>query len=108
MPVLEIRSYVLKPDVRQHFHELFASKVMAQLADAGIRVVRYGPSLHDDRSYVLMRAFDSLEQLAEQEERFYGSPRWRDGYREDVLAMIESYQDVVLDLDNGAIDGLAV
>ncbi len=107
MPVLEIRSYVLKPGVRDQFHQVFEQKVMAQLADVGIQVVRYGPSLHDDLSYVLIRAFASMEELQEQEDRFYGSSLWRDGYRAAVLGMIASYQDVVLELDQSVVAALS-
>ena len=107
MPVLEIRSYVLEPGTRERFHDLFRTKVMPQLADAGIRVVRSAPSEHDDVSYVLMRAFDSLAHRDEQEDRFYGSALWREGHREEVLSMIASYQEVVLTLDAAAIDALS-
>ncbi|KJL34560.1 MULTISPECIES: NIPSNAP family protein [Microbacterium] len=106
MTVLEIRSYVLHPGARQSFHDLFHTKVMPMLADQGIRVVRYGASEHDDVSYVLMRAFDSTLHRDEQEDRFYGSALWREGYREEVLAMIASYQEVVLTLDDATVDAL--
>lgn len=106
MPVLEIRSYVLHPGARAGFHDLFHNKVMPMLADQGIRVVRYGASEHDEVSYVLMRAFDSVDHRDEQEDRFYGSALWREGYRDEVLAMIASYQEVVLTLDDATVDAL--
>ena len=106
--VIEIRSYVLKSGTRDRLHALLDSEVLPLLRDAGIRVVRYGPSLHDETSYVLIRAFDSLEQLQEQEDRFYGSDIWRSNYRETVLGMIESWQDIVIKVDASAISFLGV
>jgi hypothetical protein len=104
--VIEIRSYVLKPGVRERLHELLDIEISGLLRDAGIRVVRYGPSLHDDTSYVLIRAFDSLTQLQEQEDRFYGSDTWKNTYRETILDMIESWNDIVIDVDESAVAAL--
>jgi len=106
MTVLEIRSYVLHPGARDGFHDLFHTRVMPLLAEQGIRVVRYGPSEHDDISYALLRAFESVEHRDEQEGRFYGSALWREGYRDEVLAMIASYQEVVLTVDAAVVDAL--
>lgn len=103
---IEIRSYVLKPGTRERLHEVLDSEVSTLLRNAGIRVVRYGPSLHDVDSYVLIRAFDSLSQLQELEDRFYGSDIWKNDYRETILGMIESWQDIVIEVDESAVTAL--
>ncbi|MFD6700225.1 MULTISPECIES: hypothetical protein [unclassified Microbacterium] len=77
------------------FHDRFRTKARPQVEDAGFRVVRASPSEHDVVSYVLMHAFDSPVQR-EEEDRFYGGALWREGYREEVLAMIATYKEVVL------------
>ena len=105
--IIEIRSYVLKHGTREKLHALLDTEILPLLRDAGIKVVRYGPSLHDENSYVLIRAFESLGQLREQEDRFYGSDVWRTGYREMVLGMIESWQDIVIEVDESALTALS-
>ena len=71
-----------------------------------VDVLAYGPSLHDQDSYYLMRRYDSLAQREESENEFYGSDEWRQGPREAILALIETYTEVVLELNDGAVERL--
>ena len=103
---VEIRSYNLKPGTRQEFHRLFLEAAMPLLQRWNVDVVGYGPSLHDENSYYLMRRFDSLSHREESENAFYGSDEWRQGPRESILALIENYTEIVLELDDVTIDGL--
>ena len=103
---LEIRSYNLKPGTREEFHRLFLEESFPMLQRWNVDVVAYGPSLHDQNSYFLMRRFDSLAQREESENAFYGSDEWRQGPREAILALIESYSEIVLALDESIVQGL--
>lgn len=69
-------------------------------------MVAYGPSLHDNDSYFLMRAYTGLEDRQRSEDVFYGSDEWKKGPREAILADIENYTTIVLPLDEAAIQGL--
>jgi hypothetical protein len=71
-----------------------------------VDVVSYGPSLHDPDSYYLMRCYDSLVHREESENSFYGSDEWRQGPREAILALIETYTEIVLELDEASLRGL--
>ncbi len=71
-----------------------------------IDVVAYGPSLHDENSYYLMRRYDSLAQREESENAFYSSDEWRQGPREAILALIENYTEIVMKLDDATLQGL--
>jgi len=103
---LEIRSYNLKPDSRGEFHRLFMEEAMPLLKRWNVDVVSYGPSLHDENSYYLMRRYDSLDQREESENAFYGSDEWRQGPREAIIALIENYTEIVLELDDVTVRGL--
>jgi hypothetical protein len=103
---VEIRSYTLKPGTRDEFHRLFLEEAYPLLQRWKVDVVAYGPSLHDENSYYLMRRFDSLAQRDQSEESFYGSDEWRKGPREAVLACIENYTEFVLELDEVTVQGL--
>ncbi len=103
---VEIRSYTLKPGSREQFHRLFLEQAFPMLKRWNVDVVAYGPSLHDEDSYYLMRRYDSLEQREESENDFYGSDEWRQGPREAILALIETYTEVVLALDESTVKGL--
>ena len=103
---VEIRSYNLKPGTRQEFHRLFLEEAFPMLQRREVDVVAYGPSLHDTDSYFLMRRYDSLSQREESENTFYGSDEWRQGPREAIIALIESYTEIVLELDDATLRGL--
>lgn len=104
--VVEIRSYSLKPDTRDEFHRLFLERAFPMLQRWKVDVVAYGPSLHDSDSYFLMRRYDSLVQREESENAFYESDEWRQDPREAILALIENYTEVVLEVDEATLRGL--
>lgn len=103
---VEIRSYNLKPGSRDELHRLMTEQSMPMLERWRVDVVDYGPSLHDADSYFLIRAYDSLEDRQQSQDRFYGSEEWRQGPREPILALIESYTSVVLEMDDATVRGL--
>ena len=104
--IVEIRSYQLKPGAYAEFHRLFLEEASPLLQRWEVDVVAYGPSLHDTDSYFLMRRYDSLAQREERENAFYGSDEWRQCPREAILALIETYTEIVLELDEATIEGL--
>ena len=102
---VELRTYTLRPSALQEYERLFG-EVRPMLARWGIDVVGNGASVGDPNGYYLIRAFDDLGHRQRSEAAFYGSAEWREGPRESVLALIESYADLVLELDEPTIDGL--
>jgi len=103
---VEIRSYILKPGTRDEFHHLFLEEALPMLKRWNIDVVAYGPSLHDENSYYLIRCYDSLAHRDESEDSFYRSDEWRKGPREAILACIENYTEFVTELDEVTLQGL--
>lgn len=107
--ILEIRTYRLKPGTRDEFVRLMREDALPLLEQAGIDVVRSGPSLVDEDGHeeaVLIRAFASLAAHRQQEEAFYGSDAWRNGPREAILACIDSYHSVALEASPTAVAAL--
>ena len=98
VPVLDLRTYKLVPGARAEFDRLFRESALPMLNRYGIEVVGYGPSVADDDHYYLMRAFASAAHRDEQLGSFYGSVEWRQNYEDAVLALIESYHVVVIEL----------
>jgi len=103
---VEIRSLSLKPETREKFHRLFTEESLPLLKRWNMEVVAHGSSLHDENTYFVIRRFDSLAQREQMEDAFYGSSDWRQGPREAMVALIENYTDVVLELDQAALDAL--
>jgi hypothetical protein len=103
---VEIRSYNLRPGARDEFHRLAAGEAIPMLERWGVDVVAFGPSPHDDVSYYLIRAYDSLEHRQASQDAYYGSDEWKEGPRAAILALIESHTSIVLELDETAVDAL--
>ena len=96
---IEIRSLNLKPGTREEFHRLYIEEALPLLQRWSFDVVAHGPSLHDENTYYVIRRYESLAQREQMEDAYYGSDDWRLGPREAMLALIESYVDVVLEVD---------
>jgi hypothetical protein len=99
--ILEIRTYRLKPGTRDEFVRVMREEAVPLLEEAGIRVVDCGASLVAEDGHeeaYLIRAFASLEEHREQEDRLYGSDAWRLGPREAIVSRIDSYHSVVLEV----------
>ena len=88
--VIELRVYTLKPGTRDAFQRRFADEIAPMLERFGITVVTAQPSLHDERSFTLVRFFPSLADREAQLARFYGSEEWltRHGYPNAILQEI--------------------
>lgn len=104
--VVEIRAYTLKPGTRAALHQLVLEHSLPMLKRWQVDVVRFGPSLHDDNAYFLMRSYASLEERQQSQDAFYGSDEWRQGPREAIVALIESYTDTVIEVDEATLQGL--
>jgi hypothetical protein len=106
MITVEIRAYNLKPGAREEFHRLATEKAIPMLRKWKIDVIAHGPSAHDENSYFLIRGFPNLAERQRMEDAFYGSAAWQQGPRDAVLARIDSYTTIVLELDEATVRGL--
>lgn len=104
--LIEIRTLTLKPDSREEFHRLYIEEALPRLKRWNFDVVAHGPSLHDANTYYVIRRYDSLAQRDEMEDAYYASDDWRQGPREAMLALIESYVDAVFEVDEVTLQGL--
>ena len=103
---VEFRSYNLKPGSRDEFHRLFLDRALPMLTRWRVNVVAYGPSPHGPNAYFLFRSYPSLEAREKSQTEFYGSDEWREGPSTEILALIENYTSVVLELDDATVEGL--
>ena len=103
---IEIRSLNLKPGKREEFHRLYIEEALPLLKRWNFDVVAHGPSVHDENTYYVIRRYDSLAQREQMEDAYYASDDWRKGPREAMLALIENYTDLVLEVDEVTVQGL--
>lgn len=100
--IIEIRSYNLKPGTGNEFQKLFIEQSLPLLNKWKVDVVAYGPSLLNDDSWFLIRAYKDIQDRQQSEDAFYGSDDWRKGPREAVLALIVNYTTIVLPMGSFA------
>ena len=107
--ILEVRTYRVHGDP-DAFVALMRREALPLLAGQGIDVVACAVSLDprdgDPRDACLIRAFADEAARERAETSFYGSDAWLSGPREEVLAAIESFHTVVLDVPEAVVDGL--
>lgn len=105
--LLELRVYTLKAGTRAAFQQRAEEQILPMLQRYGITVVHAGPSLHEENSFCLIRAFPSLEARGRQLDGFYGSEEWLTRHDEAVMAMIDQYSTCVVEADEAAVGALA-
>jgi hypothetical protein len=105
-PLIEIRSYKLVPGRSTEFDRLVVEQSVPMLRRRNVDVVAYGPSAQGEDMYYLIRAYPSLGVLQEGEDAFYGSAEWRQRPREAILALIDTYTSIVLEVTEAAVQGL--
>jgi hypothetical protein len=53
-----------------------------------------------------MRAYASLEDRQQSQDAFYGSDEWKLGPREPILALIENYTSIVIEMEEATVSAL--
>ncbi|MBI3229484.1 MAG: NIPSNAP family protein [Burkholderiales bacterium] len=104
--VVEIRTYTLKAGLGQQFHHIMQEQALPLLRATATDVVAAGPSLHTADSYLLIRAYQSIEQRDRSQDEFYSSAAWLQGPRAAVMACIDSYNTAVLAADEVLLSSL--
>jgi NIPSNAP protein len=108
--ILEIRTYRVVPGRASEFVRLMQTEALPLLDAQDIDVVACGVSLDprdgDPLDAYLIRAFEDEANRARCELAFYASDEWRDGPRAAVLALIESFHTVVLEVPDSVVDAL--
>lgn len=103
---VEIRAYNLKPGTRDEFQRVIVDEAVPLLEHWQVDLIAHGPSPHDDDSYFVIRAYEDLDARAASHAALYGSEEWRQGPRDRVLGLIESFTTIVLHLDAGTLERL--
>lgn len=104
--IIEIRTYRLRPGSKQAFHALVRDVSIPMVRRWGGDVVCFGPCLHEDTSYVLVRAYESVAALQSDQDAFYASDEWRNGPRGAILSHIDQMVSVVLRVDAETINAM--
>lgn len=106
MKTVELLQYSLKAGTGREFHQIMIEESIPLHRDAGIDIIAFGNSTHDEDSYYLIRAYDDPEHLDASQRAFYCSDAWRSGPRDAIIERIQTSLKSVLMLTDTATDGL--
>ena len=104
--LVEFLTLSLKPGARDEFHRLFTEQAYPLQRRWEVDVVDFGPSLHDETTYYVIRAYESLAERQISQDAYYSSTDWREGPREALIGLIERNTYAVLELEDVVIDSL--
>ena len=75
--VLEIRNYLLKPHVLEHFIDYFEAHFIASQQDAKMHVLGQFRVLSEPDHFVWLRGFSDMQTRLGGLQNFYGGPVWK-------------------------------
>lgn len=105
--VIEVRTYSLRENSGETFAQIMANKAVPMMTAAGLKVVFSGACVAEPNTYLLVRAFDSLQSRQRQKSAFYGSREWKDGVEDEVMRCIDTYLTAVMELTADVAEALS-
>jgi hypothetical protein len=105
--VVEFRIFRIHHGRRDEFIARFRDHLLPLLRNHGIETVAWGPSLHDQDSFYLVRAYPSVEARQIALDAMFGSAEWLAEQEDVVLGMIESYNTFVVETGEPLIAAMA-
>ena len=101
--IVEVRTYKIKPGLREEFIRFFETRSIAPQQALGMKIL--GPLLdleHDD-TFVFLRGFPSLEARDSMKDAFYEGELWKNELEGIAMPMIESYSVVLTETTPGCV-----
>ena len=103
--IFDILVLTLVPGTALQFDQLYRELSLPMLKRWGVQLIAFGPTLHDEHTYLVVRHYKDLEDRQQCQDAFYGSDEWRMGPRERIMSLIESYSSVVISANQNLVDG---
>jgi hypothetical protein len=93
--IVEVRSYRIKPGLREEFVKLFETRAVPAQRSNGMRIL--GPLLDLEKpdQFVFLRGFPSLEERERMKDAFYEGELWKNELEALAMPMIDGF-DVIL------------
>ena len=101
--IVEMRTYKLKPGVRDRFLAIFRERSAPEHARLGMPILGPFLSVEDPDTFFFMRGFPDLESREPMKARFYEGELWKRELEGVLMPMIERYDVVVVDDPDGLI-----
>src|ERR1700693_4719461 len=99
--IVEMRTYKLKPGVREKFLEIFRTKSVPAHDEIGMKILGPFLSVEDPDVFFFMRGFPDMASREPMKAKFYEGDLWKNELESVLMPMIEKYDVVVVDDSDG-------
>ena len=101
--IVEVRSYRIKPGLREQFIELFETRAIPALRSHGMMVLGPLIDLENPNKLVWLRSFPSLEERDRMKKAFYEGEFWKNELESIAMSMIDSYDVILCETSSGYV-----
>lgn len=101
--IVEVRSYRIKPGLREEFIKLFESRAIPAQRKYGIKIVGPMIDVENPNKFVFLRSFPSLEERDRMKEAFYGGELWKNELERLAMPLLDSYDVILCETSPGCV-----
>jgi hypothetical protein len=95
--VIEMRTYKLKPDMRERFLEVFRTQSVPEHRRLGMKILGPFLSIEEADTFFFMRGFPDLASREPLKASFYEGELWKRELEGVLMPMIDRYDVVLVD-----------
>ena len=95
--IIEMRTYRIKPGLREQFLEIFRTRSVPAHAEIGMRILGPFLSVEDPDVFFFMRGFPDLDSREPMKAKFYEGELWKRELESVLMPMLEKYEVVVVE-----------
>ena len=101
--IVEVRSYRVKPGLREEFIELFETRAVPALRAHGMKVTGPFVDVENPNKFVWLRSFPSLAERDLMKESFYEGELWKNELEAVAMPMLDSYDVILCETSPGCV-----
>jgi len=95
--VVEMRTYKLKPGMRERFLEVFRTQSVPEHRRLGMKILGPFLSIEEPDTFFFMRGFPDLPSRESLKASFYEGELWKRELESVLMPMIDRYDVVLVD-----------
>ncbi len=105
--ILDILVLKLKPGKRTEFDRVYRELSLPMLKRWSVDVIAFGPSEGEEETYLVVRHYKDLAERKQSQDAYYESAEWKQGPREQIMPLVESFTTVMIPSNEGLLEGFS-
>ncbi len=101
--IVEVRTYTVKPGMRDRFITFFEQRAVPAQRDLGITIVGPLTDLENPDVFVFLRGFPSLEERDRMKSAFYDGELWKNELEGIAMPMLEGWTVALTQTSSGCV-----